>query len=127
MGAAARSTPWPKKQHGLPVLDRDDLGVEPTIRAEFSFGQVTLPVVRPGTPVPPAPQAAGVVKAFPRTPAPTPYPRRPSPTPKPSAMDEMPSPLVAPPPSPTKGLAIGFTIGTSVGLAILGACWHFFL
>lgn len=116
--AAARST-WPKNDMGLPILNRDsgDLGSDPTVRAELSFGQVTLPVVR-STPVPPAPHAGGFVKA---------HPRRPSPTPKPNVMDAMPAPLVAPPPSPTKALVIGFTIGTSVGLAILGACWHFFL
>lgn len=127
MSAAARSTPWPDTR-GIPVLDRDELGTEPTERAQFSFGQVTLPVPPTRTtPLPPMPQAGGAVKAFPRTPTPTPFPRRPTPTPKPARLDDMVSPLIAPPPSPTRGLAIGFTIGTSVGLAILGACWHFFL
>jgi hypothetical protein len=131
MCAAARSTPWPLREgrSGLPVLDRDDLGTEPTLRAEFSFGQATLPVPRT-TPVPPAPvHYGGVVKAFPRTPTPTPapYPRRPSPTPMSSALLTLPTPMIAPPPSAKRALAIGFTIGTSLGLAILGAAWHFFL
>lgn len=131
MCAAARSTPWPLRVggSGLPVLDGDDFGSDPTIRAEFSFGQATLPLVRT-TPVLPSPMpasAVAAVKVHPRQYTPTPYPRRPTPTPQPRTLDTMAAPLIAPPPSPKRALAIGFTIGTSLGLAILGATWHFFL
>lgn len=114
MCAAARSTPWPDRRD-LPVLDRDDLGTEPTVRAEFSFGQVTLPMQprAPGKPI----RALSIVKPVPRVPTPTPRPNT----------EVIPTPLTAPPPSPARGIAIGFTIGTTLGLAILGAAWHFFL
>jgi hypothetical protein len=112
MCAAARSTPWPNRRE-VPALHPDDLATEPTVRADFSFGQVTIPMahVIPGRPL----EAGSFVKPFPRVPTPTPVP------------ESIPTPLIAPPPSPTRGLAIGFTLGTSLGLAILGVVWHFFL
>jgi hypothetical protein len=87
-------------------------------RDDFSFGHWTMPL-RPVTPARP----------FSAVPFVKPSPRVPNPTPTPSARraSMMPTPLTAPPPSARRALAIGFTIGTSLGLAILGAAWHFLL
>jgi hypothetical protein len=120
MCAAAASTPWPSSQRAskLPVLDGDDVGFEPTVRAEFSFGQVTLPLRKAVATMPFPAKRGEVVKA---------HPRRRTPTPKPSVEGSIPTPMISPPPSATRAVAFGFMIGTSLGLAVLGAAWHFFL
>jgi hypothetical protein len=118
---AAASTPWPHRS-GIAVLDYDDIGSEPTLRAEVSFGQWTMPLRHgiPGQPQPVATTSEPFVKPIPRVHTPTPNPSA-------SASEMMPTPMIAPPPSAARALTIGFTIGTSLGLAILGAAWHFFL
>jgi hypothetical protein len=113
MGAAARKTLDTMDE--LPVIDlEEDIGYEPTVRADLAFGQWTMPF-RDAVPVVPTP-GGGIVKPSPRTPYPTPNP----------SSAARPDPRIVPPPSPTRSLAIGFAIGTSLGVAILGAAWHFF-
>ena len=102
----------------LPVLDADDMGIEPTVRADFNFGQVTLPVPPAAAMVVPNPSSA--VKAYPRTPTPTPNPSS-------QRAHGTTTVVMPPPPSAKRSLAIGFVLGTTLGLALVGAGWHFFL
>jgi hypothetical protein len=116
MGAAAKQTL--DTLDALPVLQDDGIGYEPTIRAELAFGQWTMPL-REALPVPATPHG-GIVKPSARTPSPTPNPSA-------AAAAARRNPGFVPPPSAKRSLAIGFTIGTSLGIALLGAAWHFFL
>lgn len=114
MCAAARSTPWPDRRD-LPVLDQDDIGTEPTELASFSFGQSTMPFLRP---LPGKPMDAGFIVK--------PHPRIHTPTPGPSTESKR-APMIAPPRPATRAVALGLSIGLCLGHAILGAAWHFFL
>lgn len=98
----------------LPVLDGDDIAYEPTERAEFTFGQWTLPAKSGATRrMTPVPQAAPLGVVIPR-----------SNVPSTSRRDALPTPMIAPPPSATRAVALGLAIGTAVGVVLLGVGWH---
>ena len=106
----------------IPVLHGgdDEVAYEPTQRAHVSFGQWTMPLragTRPFEPIgglsTPATQPL-MISAVPRKPTRT-------------GETELPAPLIAPPPSASRAIALGSAIGMTLGVALLALAWRFLI